>query len=335
MEAHPIPQNVTTFEFKLVGDMTLKQFTYLASGLSLAYLVFVFLAVPFPFLAWPLIAIFSFLGIAFAFLPLADRPLDHWVRAYLRAVYSPTQRRWQKNSQGYWQIPLFKTRLNAFLSTLTPPPQPLELPHLAAAKAPLPQPPSLPPPPTLPTEEELTKTVVLAKQAQILQIKIIEAEKELAGLKIKFDVEQFNAVFDNLQRLYEEASRIKLELSKVAREPQKRLGEIKVKVVTPPKPKPTQLQLTSLPNVINGIVTDSEGNYLEGAVVVIHDKDGLPVRALKTNRLGQFTGSTPLPNGIYTIELEKDNLVFDVLQIELSGAVLPPLNIAAKRLVSS
>jgi len=66
-------------------------------------------------------------------------------------------------------------------------------------------------------------------------------------------------------------------------------------------------------------------------VVVIYDKEGLPVRALKTNKLGQFTGSTPLPNGTYTIELEKDSFNFDVLQIELTGPVLPPLQIVAKQ----
>ena len=65
-------------------------------------------------------------------------------------------------------------------------------------------------------------------------------------------------------------------------------------------------------------------------MAVIYDKEGLPVRALKTNKLGQFTGSTPLPNGVYTLELEKDNFTFDVLQIELTGQVLPPLLITAK-----
>ena len=44
MDAHPIPQNVTSFQFKLVGEMTLKQFLYLATGMVIAYIFFVFLA---------------------------------------------------------------------------------------------------------------------------------------------------------------------------------------------------------------------------------------------------------------------------------------------------
>src|SRR3989344_4515507 len=67
MEAHPVPQNVTSFEFRLIGDMTLKQFIYLCIGAGTAYIFFVFLAIPAPFLAWPVIVISSFLGLVFVF----------------------------------------------------------------------------------------------------------------------------------------------------------------------------------------------------------------------------------------------------------------------------
>jgi hypothetical protein len=82
--------------------------------------------------------------------------------------------------------------------------------------------------------------------------------------------------------------------------------------------------------VINGIVTDALNNYLDGVIVVAHDKEGFPVRALKSNKLGQFIAATPLPNGTYTLNLEKGNLVFDVLKVELDGSVLPPLRVSAK-----
>ena len=35
METHPVPQNISSYEFRLVGDMTLKQFLYLAGGILL------------------------------------------------------------------------------------------------------------------------------------------------------------------------------------------------------------------------------------------------------------------------------------------------------------
>ena len=43
MDNHPIPQDVTGFQFRLIGDMTIKQFAYLAGGMILAW---IFLASP-------------------------------------------------------------------------------------------------------------------------------------------------------------------------------------------------------------------------------------------------------------------------------------------------
>src|SRR3989344_1381721 len=166
MEAHPIPQNITSFQFKLVGDMTLKQFMYLAAGLGSAYLIFITLAAKFPIFAWPLIVVFSILGVAFAFLPFQDRPLDHWLKAFLRSVYTPTKRVWEKNGHIFSEEPLFNSRLNTFLTNQgaqvnippiqTPPPAALQ-----------PKTPS-----SLPTPEQLSETVKLAREAQNLQQQI-------------------------------------------------------------------------------------------------------------------------------------------------------------------
>ena len=351
MEAHPVPQNITSFEFRLIGDMTLKQFIYLVIGAGTAYLFFVFLAVPAPFLAWPVIVISSFLGVAYAFIPIAGRPLDHWSSAFLKTIYSPTKRIWIKNNITYKLYPIYNQRLNLYSAGSNI--ESLDIGQLSAARAPIPYTP--PPTPQIqiypdlpkkkedfPSSQELEKTVELAKEAQSLQVKILESQRELGrikqdtkqpGVDIKTSTREFSNVFDNLQTLVHEAEEIKKELSTVTQAPEP-LAPVKVQVIIPPQQKQTRLTLTTFPNVINGIIVDSQNNYLEGVVVVIHDKDGLPVRALKTNKLGQFTGSTPLPNGVYTIELEKENLSFDILQIQLEGKVLPPLNISAKKILN-
>ncbi|OGY22466.1 MAG: hypothetical protein A2113_01670 [Candidatus Woykebacteria bacterium GWA1_44_8] len=87
--------------------------------------------------------------------------------------------------------------------------------------------------------------------------------------------------------------------------------------------------LTSAPNVVNGIVKDAAGYLLSSVIIVVKDKAGEPVRALKTNKIGQFAISTPLPNGIYMLELEAEGHNFDIVQIELEGEVLAPLEIRA------
>jgi chromosome segregation ATPase len=87
--------------------------------------------------------------------------------------------------------------------------------------------------------------------------------------------------------------------------------------------------LTSAPNVINGIVKDTNGMLLSNVILVVKDSNGQPVRALKSNKIGQFAISTPLPNGTYTIELESAGHAFDILQVEVAGKVMPPIEIRA------
>lgn len=348
MDAHPIPQNVTSFQFKLIGDMTLKQFLYLASGLGLAYILFVSVGQKYPLFVWPLIVFFALGGVAFAFLPIQSRPLDRWLVSFFKAVYSPTKRTWKKNNKNFKEDPLFGSRLVMYLSgqpvqasnqSNTPSPLSAEIQSPAPSSMPAPRPPE-----PLPSKEELGKTVDLARQAQQLQMKIIQSERTLSQIKaasqkpspIPVDYSQeVNKILADLSALVSQASFIKQQMQKVQEEQKAEIVPVesikeRVKVVVPVKPKPAQIALTTFPNIINGIIKDASGNYLEGTVAVIYDKEGLPVRALKTNKLGQFTGSTPLPNGIYTLELEKDTFSFDVLQIELTGGVLPPLMITAK-----
>src|SRR5688572_16610909 len=92
MEQHPVPQNVTTFQFRLIGDMTIKQFGYLAGGAILAYISYK-LPVPF-FFSWPLAFVFALGGVGFAFVPVEERPMDIWVMSFIKNIYSPTQFVW-------------------------------------------------------------------------------------------------------------------------------------------------------------------------------------------------------------------------------------------------
>lgn len=83
------------------------------------------------------------------------------------------------------------------------------------------------------------------------------------------------------------------------------------------------------PNIIVGIVKDARGNMLPNILVEIKDKEGSPVRAFKTNPLGQFASATPLINGSYAIELEdpKKQHAFDAIQITADGQIMMPIEI--------
>ena len=85
--------------------------------------------------------------------------------------------------------------------------------------------------------------------------------------------------------------------------------------------------LTTAPNVINGLIKDSKGMLLSNAIIVVKNDGGDPVRALKTNKIGQFAISTPLPNGTYTMEIESPGHSFDLIQVDIKGQVMPPIEI--------
>jgi hypothetical protein len=144
------------------------------------------------------------------------------------------------------------------------------------------------------------------------------------------------------QRQMEEMKKILEEL----REDREKLKQELILLKMPPPPPPVsretrvrfadKLPIDKVadgklpPNTIHGLVDDPDGLAITGAVVLVKNAAGAPVRALRTNKLGQFLASTPLENGTYTIEVEKEGFVFDEVKIKLTGTSLPPVEIKAK-----
>lgn len=90
-------------------------------------------------------------------------------------------------------------------------------------------------------------------------------------------------------------------------------------------------KISDTPNVVVGTVKDPRGNILPNMLVEVKDKDGNPVRAFKTNALGQFASATPLAKGIYTIELDdpKKQHNFDPIQITANNQIMLPIEITS------
>ena len=97
MEQHPVPQNISSFQFKLIGDITLKQFAYVAGGVILAYIFTKFTFFPW-LLRMPLAVITALLGFGLAFVPIEERPMDRWLAAFFKSIYLPTQYVWRKSN---------------------------------------------------------------------------------------------------------------------------------------------------------------------------------------------------------------------------------------------
>jgi len=81
------------------------------------------------------------------------------------------------------------------------------------------------------------------------------------------------------------------------------------------------------------VVRDSSGNVLSDILILVKNSRGDTVRALKTNSLGQFVVSTPLPNGSYTVEVSSSNktdLTFAIIPVEVKGEIIPTLDVVGK-----
>ena len=315
-EQHPIPQQISAYQFRLVGDMTLKQFLQLAGGALVSLLIY---AIPVhPFIKWPLI-IFSFLmGVALAFLPIEDRPLSTWIFIFFRSIYSPTYFVWRKTDKkrsfyleekGFIKKPILKKTPQEELTQ------------------------------TLPKDESIEK--LEAKEQTFLEK--VSSQFIAPGTSVKI-TEAANLPHQRKEFPVPEAKKPEIENTE-SPEAETPVQTIEATFPTSVSPSigqksqsPMQAQFSqevappippSKPNIIVGQVLDVNGKIVEGAILEIKDENGRPVRALKTNKLGHFMIVTPLTNGKYEILIEKDGLIFNPIVFEAIGEIISPIAIWA------
>ena len=300
MEQHPIPQQITSYEFKLVGDMTLKQFGKAAGGIILALLInstkLVF------FVKWPLIFIFASGGLALAFVPFEDRPLETWLMAFIKSIYAPTIYFYKKMTPINWlEIDLSKQIKNEEEEEVVIPIKEDKkvrefinsLPSIGREK-----------------EEGEEETIDFRDEKE-------ETKKEKREEKPDFAKSSVEAKEEMNKEDYGTAN-LGLKTEKLSATGKAVFGEI---------PMP---DIPNRPNLVAGMVLDQNHKIVEGAIVEIQDKDGNPSRVLKTNKLGQFKTLTQLTSGKYLVVTEKDNLDFDRVEIGLEGKIVEPIRILAK-----
>lgn len=101
MQQHPIPHNVLDVEFKLVGKFTIKEFAYLATGMTIGGLfIYGFVSNPKAMPAWiafPTFFIFAGISI-FMITKIGNQTGDIFLRNFIRAITRPTRRVWQSKN---------------------------------------------------------------------------------------------------------------------------------------------------------------------------------------------------------------------------------------------
>ncbi len=287
MEQHPVPQPITSYEFRLVGDMTIKQFGKLAAGVILALITYA--VNPPGFIKWPLIVLFTGIGFGMAFVPFEGRPLDAWIVAFFKRIYSPTLFIWQSKTKTESLTGRNATSVQNLKQTpgvnIPPKVAPVQTPPVTSAA------------------QIQTNTTPAPKP-------ISSPQTPLQGIVPPKQVGQFTIPYIPKETIYREKRGARVDAT------------FSTSVVIPAVP--------SMPNLIVGFIHTLDGKIIDSAILEIRDLSGNPVRALKSNRLGQFQTATPLPNGGYEIEVDKEGFAFDIIKINLEGKVLPPIEIISK-----
>lgn len=363
MEQHPVPQHIASYEFRLVGDMTIKQFGWLSGG---AIIALIFYSLPLPSLfKWPLVLFFGFTGAAFAFMPVEERPLNAWCLAFFKAVTSPTQFLWRKRTRKPEIlesirrteplpktpfVPADKQQLGEYLRSL-PGNEPKnrldqkETDFLQKIAGLFPQ-------PTIATQQFTPPTPAVYGPSFTAKISSIPYQPQSAGVFTQTSTQTpppipTAATAPQATTLFVKAPSQEVKKHQGPLDiPEERIAQVRKPkpVILPEAPgrpkKPSFSAKTSLnlpipttpsrPNILVGMLLDNKGSLIEGAILEIRNSQGMPVRALKTNKLGQFMIATPLENDAYEIETEKEGYNFDIIKIEVKGEIIPPIEIRAK-----
>lgn len=317
MEQHPIPQQISSYQFKLVGDMTLKQFFQVAGGVIISL---IFYSTPLhPLIKWPFILFFAGLGAALAFVPFEERPLERWIFAFFRSIYSPTLYSWKKTDKP----PVFYTE-GAATPAITTVVNTNPVVEANTAKL-----------------EEAEKTFLqkvggLWNVAGVTPSTVNSVPSTVIKQTIPLSVPSQipTVITKSAPRLVvEESSPITSHKTLTTAVDVQKLdnnsitsNSVEFSIDAAPPSPPIVV------NTIVGQVMDMDRKIIEGAILEIKDSNGRPVRALKSNRAGHFIIVTPLSNGKYEVIIEKDGFKFEPVSFDAKGEMIPAIAIKGTKI---
>ncbi len=277
MKQHPVPQHISSYRFRLVGEMTLEQFAKVAAGCIIAL---VFYALPLPgLIKWLFIIISASTGAMLAFVPFEGRPIEVWIVSFIKSIYSPTEYVWQKTAI---EFPFTKIKKKTDSLAEQPP------------------------------QKETTRSL------SVKELALIQA---LSDNKSFYSQEELNQTQQLLALFQSTATTNQPPVKEysLVKEPPKKEAKFSQDLPFPNAP--------DQPNILVGMVIDKNNKIVEGAIIEIKDGNNETVRAMRTNKLGQFRTVSPLPDGQYQINTEGLNLRFDIIKIQLNGEIVQPIEI--------
>lgn len=323
MEQHAIPRQITTFEFKLIGFMTLKQFIILAMfGLVGLLTYFIF--------GGNIIGIILGggilgLGAIVALIPIQDRMIDEWAVLLFKGMNSNTRYTYQKNnsySTLYYLHDLYftedphrilahiesKEKLNAYLAAQRQEKQQnnKQRQHIQ-------------------TLMQHSTRQLQARQFQPSMNVVQGQEQEDQGAGQSYAVQSGPA-------LQQVSGSVPQQQNIASSGPQTPLPSISQQTSAPQSQQ--QGQQLKHP-FLTGIIKNNRRIPLPGILVYIKDSQNNPIRILKTNPHGVFATYMSLPVGTYVVEIRDPNkqYFFDTMNIQIESHNPKPFMFQSKEML--
>jgi len=365
MREHPIPQDVTGYQFHLIGEMTIKQFGEALLGVLLA---FIFYKTNLPiFLKYPLALFFGGGGFLVAFIPYEERPLDVWLITFIKTLYKPTKFYWKKENKipdafTYIQAkdvedsevqvdlsPLRKQKIHEFITSLNKPSAGLDNWEVSQqnrvdqilqdfSHVQIPETINL----DIQEKAQIKKPDLKVRVRKLQNRSINKTSTQNLGphSQVVFEQQKQSKSLNKAEKPPEVAQTPtqKIQKNPIQTSQDTQIQQKQQSSTTNEKTSKKAVSKSDLPfpnkptqpNKIVGMVLDAENSLVGGAIIEIKTEAGQVLRAVKSNSLGQFFVSTALDNGKYLLETGKNGLLFPIYHLELTGQVLDPLEIRAE-----
>lgn len=297
MDQHPIPRQITSFEFKLVGFMTIKQFIYLVVFIPLGIITYYIF--PVPILNILLAITIGALGPAFAFIPINDRPMDVWVRNMYKRLLSPTQYTFHKHNP-----PVFFLKNLVFLSD----------PHRTLTH--------------IESREKLGAYLAKTKPAQPATNKqsinnLFKIKSQVPPARIATQPTRIDSQSVSGESVTNTSPNDQTPNSHPQGEQSPTTNNEKV-IITK----------TKLP-FFSGLVKNHKLIPIPGILIYVKDSSDKTLRLLKTNPHGVFATFNPLPPQEYIFEIKdpKNTYFFDTIKLKVESVNNKPIEIMSKEML--
>lgn len=365
MQDHPLPQDITGYQFHIVGNMTLKQFAEVGAGCFVGFLIYTTNLVD--VVKWPLIGLAVATGAAAAFVPFEEQPFDHWIVTFFRVIYNPTKFFWRREPKipeifqyqptnlkpveaEFDLSPARRQRIKEFMTSIQQP-----LPDDAFDQY---------------EQQRIDYLLQTFKSVKVSQLNV-----ERGVIKPNLTIRARDLKAKKRLNTHAESSQTSLDqgVSQKAVDPSQIAADINIPYIQAVKLPKAQEQaedqkgllnnelqesrnyvqnqqtnqplnssstqnatynqdlpfpsLPTNPNKPVGMVLGPNNEILANAIIEIKNQGGAVVRAIKTNTLGQFFVTTPLSRGKYSLSAEKDGYVFQDQQLEIQDEVVQPIEI--------